>query len=134
MIRIPDTLSVAEFRTLELVEWCNRHGIRSRDLGCSSKFDDNGRLVMNLNPHPQIDDVMILVKWRDAIKDIWTKSEQKTFELIWQWCYHNALPLKKKHLKALEFTYIKATERASIKASKKAKAINKIKAQRNKQS
>jgi hypothetical protein len=87
--------------------WCRMKGIHSRDL----------------DSHPQIDDVMLLLKYRDGMWIKLNTSEQAHWGAIWDWTYHRKLPLKTKHLAKLELITIQAEQRHR----KKQQAIDKIK-------
>ncbi len=79
------TLSKSEIlRYTEL--WCREKGLRLTDL----------------TTHPQIDDVMLLVQWRDEVWNHLTLPERSTWGGIWSWTYTRCLPLKNKHLDKLE--------------------------------
>lgn len=88
--------------------WIKRFGISKRDL-------DN---------HPQIDDVMLLIKFAREFKDI-NNYRQKQFTRIWRWVYTNQMPLKAKHLRQLNhigeqlirFRTKRHTQRTLIKLS-----------------
>ncbi len=112
--------------TKTINQWCQEKGLKSRDLGCGTLINENGLLIPYQNAHPQIDDVIILIKWRDAMEPIWNNPDTLLFGALWQWCYLRGFPLKQKHLKALENHYIKAIERAE----QRAQARQKIKALR----
>lgn len=64
--------------------WIKRMGISKKDL----------------DSHPQIDDVMLLIKFRTEFWDMNTHFK-KTFERTWNWVYKNKMPLKRKHLNNL---------------------------------
>jgi len=65
--------------------WIKRHGISKKDL----------------DTHPQIDDVMFLIKFR---AEFWDMNNQfkKLFDNAWNWVYNNKLPLKNNHLNNLK--------------------------------
>ena len=65
--------------------WIKRHGISKKDL----------------DTHPQIDDVLFLIKFR---AEFWDMNNQfkKLFDNAWNWVYKNQLPLKKNHLNNLK--------------------------------
>jgi len=65
--------------------WCRTLGIHDKDL----------------LTHPQIDDVILLIKFIDEFgKDLRPKQRVETY-LIWDSCYKKRRPLGKKYLKAL---------------------------------
>jgi hypothetical protein len=66
--------------------WCREKGIHAKDL----------------EEHPQADDVVLLINFRDAFWNIMTPAEQGVWAAYWGWTYSKALSLKKKHLKKLE--------------------------------
>jgi hypothetical protein len=75
--------------------------------------------------HPQADDIVLLLKWRDEMWTKLTKKEQGAWAAFWSWTYHNKYPLKQKHLTKLETITIQATDRhlksLVIKAEQKQK-------------
>ena len=89
--------------------WCRQKGIHASDL----------------EKHPQADDVVLLIKWRE---EMWTKldkSEQGFFAALWSYAYTNKCSLKQKHLTKLEKITIQATNKhlknMIIKAQQKQK-------------
>lgn len=66
--------------------WCREKGIHSRDLEC----------------HPQADDVVLLIKFREHLWNDMDKSEQGVWAAYWSAVYHKKYPLKKKGLAKLE--------------------------------
>jgi hypothetical protein len=90
--------------------WCREKGIHSRDLML----------------HPQADDVVLLLKFREEYWLDMDHSEQGTWAAYWNWCYTNKHPLKNKHLAKLEIIWNsvefkrhqQALRRAKIKALK----------------
>lgn len=96
--------------------WCRTKGIHNSDL----------------DTHPQIDDVVLLIRYRDAL---WTKlnrSEQAHWGAVWSWTYHHRMPLKTKHLKKLESITQQAETRHKAQRQSLAKAREKIKKLRQK--
>lgn len=89
--------------------WCRKMGFKAKDL----------------TTHPQWDDVSLLVNWTNEFWDC-PKFWKKDIEKMWQWCYHNKLPLNKKHIKALT----KITQGIIAWRNKRQQQITKIKAQR----
>ena len=65
--------------------WIKRFGISRKDLTC----------------HPQIDDVIFLLKFRDEFQDM-NNFRKKQFQKIWSWVYSGKYALKAKHLRQLE--------------------------------
>jgi hypothetical protein len=66
--------------------WCREKGIHAKDL----------------ENHPQADDVVLLIKFREAFWYSMERSEQGVWAAYWSWTYTKALSLKQKHLKKLE--------------------------------
>ena len=75
--------------------WCREKGIHSKDM----------------EKHPQADDVVLLVRWREEMWQKLTKSEQSFWSALWSWTYHRKYSLKKKHLTKLEKITLQATDR-----------------------
>ena len=75
--------------------WCRTKGIKSSDL----------------ETHPQMDDVILLVTYRDAMWKQLNRSEQAHWGALWDWCYYRKFALKKKHLTKLELITQQASER-----------------------
>ena len=90
--------------------WCRTKGIHSSDL----------------DTHPQIEDVMILLKYRDAMWQKLNKSEQAHWGAIWDWTYHRKYPLKNKHISKLELITLQAEQRHVNQLIEAAKARQKI--------
>lgn len=91
--------------------WCKSKGISSQAL----------------TSHKQIDDIMLLLKWRDSIWPVLDQKEQGVWAAYWSWCYHKQYPLKNKHLTKLEKITISAIDRHEQKESKLEKQRNQIK-------
>lgn len=66
--------------------WCREKGIHASDL----------------EKHPQADDVVLLIKFREQLWNDMEKSEQGVWAALWSWTYTRSLSLKKKHLEKLE--------------------------------
>lgn len=64
--------------------WCRSMGFRSKDL----------------DTHPQIDDVVLLINWK---KEFWDcpKFWKPTINNIWSYVYKHSMPLKNSHLRQL---------------------------------
>lgn len=90
--------------------WCRSKGISTKDL----------------ESHPQIEDVMLLLKFREGMWSKLNRSEQAHWGAYWNWCYHRKFLLKKKHLKKLELITEEATQRHLIKIIKQSKARQRI--------
>ena len=86
--------------------WCREKGIHSYDL----------------ENHPQIDDIMLLLAIKDEFGTEFSKSEQAIWGQKWGWCYNRQLPLKNKYRLALETLCITVLERRKAKQ----KALDKI--------
>lgn len=65
--------------------WCRTLGIHSKDL----------------ETHPQIDDVILLIKFIQEYGKEFTPKQRVYVYVIWDWCYNKRKPLSKKYLKAL---------------------------------
>lgn len=65
--------------------WIKRHGISRNDL----------------LKHPQIDDVIFLLKFRTEFQDM-NNFRKRQFERIWSWVYQGKYAIKAKHLKQLQ--------------------------------
>ena len=94
--------------------WCRTKGIHSKDL----------------DSHPKMDDVILLMKWRDAMWAKCNASERAFYNSIWGYVYSKKRPLKQKYLKKLEILTIQATTRHTsnqdIKARQRKKIIERI--------
>ena len=66
--------------------WCRQNGIKQRDL----------------TNHVNIDDVILLVNFRNEFWQDLTKIEQATWSGFWSIIYHRQFNLKAKHLAKLE--------------------------------
>ncbi len=66
--------------------WCRQNGIKQRDL----------------TGHPNIDDVVLLVNFRNEFWQDLSKIEQATWSGFWSIIYHRQFNLKAKHLAKLE--------------------------------
>lgn len=75
--------------------WCREKGIHSKDL----------------ENHPQADDVVLLIKWREEMWHKLNKSEQGFFAALWSYAYTHKYSLKQKHLIKLEKVTIEASNR-----------------------
>jgi hypothetical protein len=92
--------------------WCRTLGIHSRDL----------------DTHPQIDDVIILINFIQEYEKEFTPKQRILVYIIWDWCYSKRKPLTRKYLKALEKTIYKLQQIRNLKLKATVKARNKIKA------
>jgi hypothetical protein len=64
--------------------WIKRYGITRKDL----------------DSHPQINDLMLLIRFRAEFWDMNNYLKRK-FERSWDWVYNHKMPLKKNHLNNL---------------------------------
>ena len=94
--------------------WCREKGIHSKDL----------------ESHPRADDLVFLIKIKEGIWSDITLGNKKSWECIWDWCYHLKKPLKAKHIKKLEHISINAYNTSKFKAQRKAEQRQRIKALR----
>lgn len=85
-----------------LAYWCSLKGIKKADL----------------DRHPSIDDVILLMRWRDAMWQSVNNSEQAFWGALWNIVYRNGGKLKKKHLDKLEFITNNIILRQEKKAQK----------------
>lgn len=90
--------------------WCRTKGIQSKDL----------------EKHPQIDDVILLINYRDAMWDKLTRNEQSFWGALWNISYVNKFALKRKHLKKLEIITVEANKRHLAKIITEAKTKQRI--------
>lgn len=67
--------------------WISRYGISKKDL----------------DTHPQIDDLMLLIRWKAEFYKTGTAKHKKFFDNTWNWVYNNKLPLKAKQLRTLAY-------------------------------
>jgi hypothetical protein len=65
--------------------WCRTQGIHYQDL----------------QAHPQIDDVIILIKFIEEYQKEFKAKHRVQVYLLWDSCYKKRRPLKKKHLNQL---------------------------------
>ena len=84
----------------ELIEyytnyWCKTKGISKKDL----------------ESHPQIDDVILMLRFRDSLWSNMNASEQGIWAAYWSRVYHKRRALHNKALKKLEQITITATDR-----------------------
>lgn len=70
-----------------------------------------GLTLKDLESHPQIDDVILLSRWRDEFWTQATKNERAFWSSQWDWAYHKQCPLKKKYLSKLEEITITVSDR-----------------------
>lgn len=83
-----------------------------------------------IETHPHIDDVILLMKWRDAMWNILNNSEQAVWGAYWGYTYNKRKALKKKSLNKLEQITITATQKHKLKHAKLQAQRQLIKAKR----
>ena len=66
--------------------WCRTLGIHLKDI----------------EAHPQIDDVILLVKFRDEFWKEMNKHQKKSWECFWHWAYKLKRSSRQKHFLKLE--------------------------------
>ena len=94
--------------------WCRTQGIHYQDL----------------TTHPQIDDVIMLIKFIEEYQRDFTAKQRVELHLIWHSCYNNKKPLGKRYLKALTHIGQRITQIRHHKAQYLVKARERIKALR----
>ena len=86
-----ETLSIQHAQKLEQEQlvgyWIKRFGISRKDL----------------TNHPQIDDLMLLIKYRAEFYHDSKAKQKRFFDNTWSWVYNNKLPLKAKQLRTLGY-------------------------------
>lgn len=65
--------------------WCRTIGIHNNDL----------------DSHPQMDDVILLIKFIKEFSRQFNNDDRIATYVIWDWCYNKRLPLRKKQMKRL---------------------------------
>lgn len=95
--------------------WCRTLGIKSKDL----------------HTHPQMDDVVLLIKFLEEYEKEFTPKQRIHVYLMWESCYNHRKPLSKKYLKALAKIINQIHEKRNIKIKALKKARQKIKALKN---
>jgi hypothetical protein len=81
--------------------WCKTLGIQSKDLGCGVRRTDKGIQIDNQTSHPQIDDVILLIKVLQEYFEELTATKRIHLHILWDWVYKQKKPLTKKHCKQL---------------------------------
>jgi GTPase involved in cell partitioning and DNA repair len=92
--------------------WCKTLGIKAEDL----------------TRHPQIDDVILLIKFIQEYEKELTPKQRVYVYIMWDWCYKKYNPLSKKYLKALTKIIHRLQQVRNLKATASKKARQKIKA------
>ena len=87
-----------------------------------------GITLNDLNHHPQIDDVILLIKFIKEYNNEFTPKQRIQVFVIWDWCYQKKKPLSKKYLKALTKLVFRLQQIRNIRLQAKLKARKKIKA------
>ena len=67
--------------------WVKQFGITSKDL----------------NNHPQIEDLMLLIRWKAEFYHDSKSKHKRFFENTWNWVYYNKRALKEKQLSSLGY-------------------------------
>ena len=94
--------------------WCRTLGIHNKDL----------------HTHPQIDDVILLIKFIQEYEKEFTPKQRIHVYVIWDWCYTKRQVHTKKYLKALEKIIYRLHQVRKYKSQATARARKKIKAYR----
>lgn len=96
--------------------WCRQKGISIRDI----------------EQHPQADDVIMLINWRDAMWDNLDKVQQGSFAGIWSYVYSYKKPIRQKHITKLESITLTAMALHTKTQNKQARIKARIMALRSK--
>ena len=64
----------------------------------------------DINRHPQIDDLMLLIRIRRDFYNEFKSKHKRFFDNTWNWVYHKKLPLKNKQITTIGY-YIEGTIR-----------------------
>lgn len=67
--------------------WITRYGISRKDL----------------LSHPQFDDLLLLIRWREQFYETGKTKHRKFFDNTWRWVYNNQFALKAKQLRTLYY-------------------------------
>lgn len=94
--------------------WCRTLGIHNKDL----------------HTHPQIDDVILLIKFIQEYQKEFTPRQRVYVYIIWDSCYTKRKALSKKYLRALETIIYRIKQIRNIKLKNIQKARKKLKAKR----
>ena len=108
--------------------WVRTLGIHSRDLGCGYQRTAEGKIKDNQASHPQIDDVIILIKFIQEYQRDFTAKQRVYVYIMWDWCYIKRRPLTKKYLKALEKTIYVIRHTRNLKAQAHKQSRQRLKA------
>jgi hypothetical protein len=110
--------------------WCRELGIKNVDLGCVFRIDEDGKTYREVKPHPQIDDVILLVQFLKEYLDELPDSKRVHLHIMWNWVYTCKKPLTKKYLKQLNRLTTQLNNIRYNKNKRLAQARKKIKALR----
>jgi hypothetical protein len=94
--------------------WCRTQGIHYRDLA----------------EHPQIDDVILLIKFIGEYQKEFKAKQRVEVYIYWDWCYNKKQALKNKHLKNILSIGNRLEHIRNQKAKVKAQTRQRIKALR----
>lgn len=109
------TNSKAPVTVLDLTNyWCRTLGIHNKDL----------------DTHPQIDDVIILIKFIKEYQKEFKAKQTVEIYMMWNSCYNKRKPLKIKYLKALLRIGENLNHIRNLKAKARSQATQRIKALR----
>jgi hypothetical protein len=92
--------------------WCRILGIHSKDLIA----------------HPQIDDVILLIKFIKEFQKEFTPKQRVYVYIMWDWCYTKRKPLSNKYLKALTKIIYRLQQIRKLKTKANKRVRQKIKA------
>lgn len=91
--------------------WCRTIGLHSVDL----------------HNHQQIDDVILLIKFRNEYWKEMTKSHKTSYQCMFEWCYKRKNQLRQKHLEKLKQMVLNFENNRLFKKQQLQKKIVKIK-------
>jgi hypothetical protein len=111
--------------------WCKELGIKSADLGCQYRIGEDGKVYKEQQAHPQIDDVIILVKFLQEYLNELPPSSRVYLHIMWNWVYTQRKPLTKRYLKHLGKLAIRLNNIRYNKNKRIERARKKIKAIKN---
>lgn len=108
--------------------WARTLGIHSRDLGCGHRVNDQGRVVDNQASHPQMDDVVILIKFIQEYQRDFSAKQRVAVYVMWDWCYCQRRPLTRQYLKAIERTIYRIRHIRNLRAQATRRSTARLKA------
>jgi AICAR transformylase/IMP cyclohydrolase PurH len=82
--------------------WCKELGIKSVDLGCQYRVGEDGKMIREEKVHPAIDDVIMLIRFREELWTDMNKHQRKSWDCFWKWTYTLKKQSRQKHLIKLE--------------------------------